>query len=100
MPFNVVLSDKVSEHLLQHIEFLSRVSIPAVKRFRRSFSDVLTRLSDNPFQFPFEMDPCLPEGMYRRALFSERYKALFLVSDTTVFLDAVVDCRQLLEPSE
>lgn len=67
MPFNVVLSDRVSGQLLQHIEFLSRVSIPAVKRFRRSFSDVLTRLSDNPFQFPFEMDPCLPEGMYRRA---------------------------------
>ena len=93
MSYKVIISAKVSGQLLAHIGFLSRVSIPAAKRFRNSFSDIMARIEDNPFQFPLEIDPNLPEGIYRRALFAERYKALFSVSGTTVYLDAVVDCR-------
>ena len=49
---------------------------------------------ENPFQYPVDTDPNLPEGMYRKALFSRWYKALFIVENKTVYLDAVVDCRQ------
>ena len=35
----------------------------------------------------------MPEGQYRKAIFAKWYKALFMVEDQTVYLDAVVDGR-------
>ena len=58
------------------------------------FEKVLDTLEQNPFQFPPETDYDLPDGAYRKALFSKWYKAIFSVAEDTVYLDAVLDCRQ------
>ena len=92
--YTILLASRAREQLLRHTEFLSRVSIPAAKRFRDQYAEVLEQLEDNPFQFPVDTDMSLPEGMYRKALFAKRYKALFSVEGKIVYLDAVVDCRQ------
>lgn len=92
--YKILLASRVDSQLLKHTEFLARVSLPAAKRFRDEFAKILERLETNPLQFPMETDLGLPEGMYRKALFSKRYKALFSVEGDTVYLDAVVDCRQ------
>ncbi len=92
--YKILFARRVDSQLLQHTEFLARVSLTAVKRFRNDFEKVLERLEDNPYQFPLETDLGLPEGLYHKALFSKRYKVLFSVEDNTVYLDAVVDCRQ------
>ena len=73
---------------------MSRVSIPAAKRFRREYAAILDALEQTPLQFPLDTDPNLPDGMYHKALFAKWYKALFTVEGTTVYLDAVVDCRR------
>jgi plasmid stabilization system protein ParE len=96
--YSVILSSRVEAQLLQHTEFLARVSIPAAKRFRAEYARMLDRLEDNPHQFPLETDPNLPADRYRKALFAKRYKALFSIAEGTVYLDAVVDCRQQTEP--
>ena len=36
----------------------------------------------------------IPREAYRKCLFCDRYKALFLVEDRTVYIDAIIDCRQ------
>jgi plasmid stabilization system protein ParE len=92
--YSVILSSRVEAQLLQHMEFLARVSVPAAKRFREEYARILDRLEDNPHQFPVETDPNLPAGLYRKALFAKRYKALFSIVENLVYLDAVVDCRQ------
>lgn len=94
MAYTVIISRRVDAMLLKHISFLARVSVPAAKKFRNDYAAILKRLADNPFQFPVETDLNLPEGTYRKALFSKRYKAVFLIEGTAVYLDAVVDCRQ------
>jgi len=91
--YQIVLAKRVDQMLLRHTEFLSRVSIPAAKQFYKDFGDILHRLADNPYQFPPEEDLNLPEGQYRKAIFAKWYKALFMVEDQTVYLDAVVDGR-------
>jgi len=58
------------------------------------FSKILDALEQNPFQFPQETEYDLPGETYRKALFSKWYKAIFSVSEDTVYLDAVLDCRQ------
>lgn len=92
--FKVILARRVDGMLLKHVEFLARVSIPAAKKFRNEFGHLLQRLGENPMQFPLEEEVRLPEGAYRSALFAKRYKAIFLVEGETVYLDAVLDCRQ------
>ena len=83
MANTLVISRRVDEMLLRHIAFLSRVSLPVAKKFRNDYA-----------VFPVETDLNLPEEAYRKALFARRYKAVFLVEKTTVYLDAVIDCRQ------
>ena len=93
-PYTVILASRVDGMLLRHVEFLARVSLPAAKQFRKEFAGLLEELQQNPYQFPWETDPNLPEHAYRKALFFKRYKALFTVEESNVYLDAVVDCRQ------
>lgn len=95
--YTVIAASRVERQLIRHIRFLAQVSVPAARRFRRDYAELLDRLEENPFQFPAETDPNLPENLYRRALFARWYKALFLVESDKVYLDAVVDCRQSVD---
>ena len=92
--YRIVLASRVKAQLLRHMEFLSRVSVPAARRFRDAWAETLQQLEGNPWQFPIDTDLNLPEGLYRKALFAKRYKALFCVEGDTVYLDAVADCRE------
>ena len=94
MQYTVIFVSRVDAQLLKYVEFWARVSIPAAKAFRTEFAEILAQLEDNPFLFPPETDPNLPAGLYRKALFAKRYKVLFSVDDATVYLDAVIECRQ------
>ncbi len=91
--YAVRFSSRVDNLLLKHTEFLSRVSVPAAKRFRSEYAKIIERLSEHPFQFPMEEDLTPPENQYRRAVFYKRYKVLFFVEKHTVYVDAIVDCR-------
>ena len=91
--YQIILARRVDGMLLRHISFLARVSVPAAKKFRAEFAHLLERLEQNPMQFPVEEELNLP-SQYRSALFARRYKAVFMVEGSTVYLDAVLDCRQ------
>lgn len=94
MQYTVVFASRVDAQLLKHVEFLARVSIPAAKAFRNAFAQLTEELEASPVRFPVETDPNLPSGVYRKALFFKRYKVLFSVDGNTVYVDAVIDCRQ------
>ena len=91
--FKVIFDPALDRMLLQHTEFISRVSVPAAERFLDEFEAVIQRLSDNPYQFPSCDDPNLADT-YRKAVFAKWYKMIFSVEDDTVYVDAVVDGRQ------
>ena len=95
--YNVVIARRADRMLLSHTEFLIRVSIDAARRLLFDFRKATKRLAENPYQFPFadELDaPGIPPEMYRKCLFENRYKALFLIENNDVFIDAIIDCRQ------
>ena len=92
--YTIRFGSRVDAMLLRHTAFLARVSVSAAKKLRTDFARILREIEDNPYQFPIDTDLNLPDGIYRKALFSKRYKALFSVSGDIVYLDAVVDCRQ------
>ena len=93
--FKVIFDPALDRMLLQHTEFISRVSVPAAERFLDEFEAVIQRLSENPYQFPSCDDPNLADT-YRKAVFAKWYKMIFPVEDNAVYVDAVVDGRQSL----
>ena len=93
--FKVIFDPALDRMLLQHTEFISRVSVPAAERFLDEFEAVIQRLSENPYQFPSCDDPILADT-YRKAVFAKWYKMIFSVEDNAVYVDAVVDGRQSL----
>ena len=92
--YTVIVSKRADEMLIRHARFLAQVRVSAARRMTAEFEKILDRLEQNPFQFPPETDYNLPDGTYRKALFSKWYKAIFSVAGDTVYLDAVLDCRQ------
>ena len=92
--YEIIIASRVDKQLLRHIEFLANVSIVAARNLRTEYAEVLERLEENPYQFPLETDPVLRDSGYHNAIFYKRYKAVFLIEDNIVYLDAVADCRQ------
>ena len=95
--YEVSLSRSAEKMLLQHAEFLTQVNIAAARRLINSLKKVKSRLSVNPYQFPYAdgVDvPDIPLKTYRKCLFEKRYKALFLIEGNCVFIDAIIDSRQ------
>jgi plasmid stabilization system protein ParE len=95
--YSVIVVPAAYKMLFDHVEFLWQVSPSAADRLDLSYKKSLARLADNPFQFPIadELDaPNLPPDTYRKCLFEKRYKALFLVRESEVFVIAVIDARR------
>ena len=95
--YNVSIAWRADKMLLSHTEFLARVSPTAARRLLADFKKVTKQLEDNPLAFPFadELDAAgIPPETYRKCMFDKRYKALYLVEDTNVYVDAIIDCRQ------
>jgi plasmid stabilization system protein ParE len=94
--YRVTVNEDAGNMLDEHADFLAQVSFDAAIRLLSQFEKIIARLEDNPFQFPFadELDvPDLPPNTYRKCLFERRYKALFLIGEGEVFVDAVIDSR-------
>ena len=92
--YNVIVAERADKMLISHARFLAKASKSAALRLTEEFEAVLRELGENPYQFPMETDVNLPEGVYRKALFCKRYKAVFMIENQNVYLDAVLDCRQ------
>ena len=95
--YSVRLAQRADRMLLSHTEFLARVSLAAARRLLADFKKATRLLSDDPLIFPFadELDvPGIPPETYRKCVFEKRYKAIYLVEDKDVFIDAIIDCRQ------
>jgi hypothetical protein len=105
--YNVVLAQCADGMMIRHTKFLAQVSPGAARRLLAEFKRTTVRLEDDPYQFPYADDidaPGIPSETYRKCLFFERYKALFVIEDDNVFIDAIIDCRQentnLFDPDE
>jgi len=95
--YDVILAERADLMLLTHTEFLAKVSPQAACKLIAEFKKVLQKLKHDPTAFPFadELDaPGIVPKTYRKCLFYGRYKALFLIAANSVFIDAIIDCRQ------
>lgn len=93
--YRVIVSEAAKGMLLRHMKFLANVSVPASRKFLLAFKDAKAQLSAFPLSGPYDDDPALPTETYRKCLFYGRYHILYEVENKTVYIDAIVDCRQM-----
>ena len=95
--YHIEFSQRADDMLLQHTEFLARVSISAARRLIKSTKKMKSTLKCNPEMYAFadEVDvPGIPHKTYRKYIFEKRYKALYLIERNNVFIDVIIDTRQ------
>ena len=81
------------KHGRKRIKARRQVNGEAAKQFLIEYETILSRLEENPLQFQIDTSFDNQDG-YRRAVFSKWYKCLFVIDDTVVYIDSIVDCRQ------
>lgn len=91
--YKVIVSETANLMLVEHVRFLSRVSINAANRLIDAFEKAAKSLETMPLRYPVdsEIEPLIP---YRKMIFERRYLILFEVTDSMVYIDYILDCRQ------
>ncbi|MDR0596434.1 MAG: type II toxin-antitoxin system RelE/ParE family toxin [Clostridiales Family XIII bacterium] len=95
--YSVIFADRASQMMVSHSGFLARVNPAAARRLLSEFRSATDRIAAQPLAYPYadDIDACgIPPATYRKCLIAGRYKALFTVENQTVYIDAVIDCRQ------
>jgi hypothetical protein len=83
--------------LVAHAKFLANVNRVAARELLAAFRKASGSIAEGPMKYPYadDLDAAdIPKEVYRKCLFYGRYKALFLVEGQTVYIDAIIDCRQ------
>ena len=92
--YKVIVTDRAAQMLISHAQFLARASEAAAGKLIAEFEEKAESLESLPERNPWISDPLLPERKYRKLLLAGRYLMIYQIKDNTVYVDAVVDCRQ------
>lgn len=92
--YDIIISDAALAMLDSHVDFLARVSRSAVVDLVNKILADIESLGDNPQRYPAYENQFISDTPYRKMLSSKRYLIIYEVSECTVFVDYIVDCRQ------
>ncbi|HHX27235.1 MAG TPA: type II toxin-antitoxin system RelE/ParE family toxin [Firmicutes bacterium] len=92
--YTVIISDEAGQMLVSHSRFLAQVNESAAFQLITEFEYKAKSLKKFPQRNPWLSDPLVPAGKYRKLLIAKRYLLVYQVKGNTVYIDAVVDCRQ------
>ncbi|MFA7572741.1 MAG: type II toxin-antitoxin system RelE/ParE family toxin [Lutispora sp.] len=92
--YRVIVSDEAAQMLVSHARFLAQVSETAAQHLITEFGEKAKSLENFPQRNPWLSDLLVPLGKYRKLLMAKRYLLIYQVKGDTVYVDAVIDCRQ------
>lgn len=92
--YSVVISEEAVQSLLLHARFLAQASEAAALRLVEEFGEKAKSLEEYPERNPWLSDPMVPEGKHRKLLMGKVHLLIYQVRGSTVYVDAVVDCRR------
>ncbi|MGI6436333.1 MAG: type II toxin-antitoxin system RelE/ParE family toxin [Syntrophomonadaceae bacterium] len=93
-PYTVKITETAWEMLVSNARFLADVSVPAANRLIDTFVEVTDSLAAMSERNPWLEHDAIPFQKYRKLLFDKHYMALYQIQEKTVYVTAVVDCRQ------
>ena len=92
--YKVVISEKATDMLIQHLHFLAEVSLEAAEKLRAEIIVAVNSLESLPERNLIFSDPLLPAHKYRKMIISKRYLLIYQIKDDAVNIDYILDCRQ------
>ncbi len=93
-PYRVIVTETAWEMLIAQSRFLASVSMSAASRLIDGFVEATDTLVALPERNPWLEHDAIPFQKYRKMLFGKHYPALYQIEENTVYITAVVDCRQ------
>lgn len=91
--YNVIVSERATDMLIQHVRFMTEVSPQAADKLRAEIIEASKSLQSFPERNSGFSDPVLPANKYRKII-SKRYLLVYQIKDDTVYIDYILDCRQ------
>jgi len=92
--YEVVVAPTANDRMYGHFEFLARVSETAAKRLLIGLVADIHSLNRMPFRNPVYDRPYLKNGKYRYMISCDRYRIVYQIEGSSVFVDDIQDCRQ------
>lgn len=92
--YDVKITDTAWEQMLEHARFLANVSIEAANKLVDEFVEQTGELSRMPERCSWFENAAIPFQRYRKIFFGKYHMALFEIRGNTVYIAAVLDCRQ------
>lgn len=90
----VIISERATDMLIQHVRFMAQVSPEAADKLRAEIIEAPRSLQNLPERYLELFDPGLPTNKYRKMIISKRYCLVYQIKDETVHIDYILDCRQ------
>jgi len=92
--YTVVIQSPATEMLMAHARFLAQVSESAATRLIDEFVSKAKSLEHMPERCPWLTDAAIPHHKYRKLIFENNFMLVFMIKDDSIYVDAMVDCRQ------
>ena len=92
--YQVIVSDRARQMLMQHILFLARKNTTSAHAIRKRVMEGIRGLSVLPERYPFFESDYITHNKYHRLFIENWYLVLYQIKGTNVYVDYILDCRQ------
>lgn len=95
--YPVIVSVKAAEILKEHVRFLANATEEAARNFIKIFNQSIRSFEMFSERNPWLTDQALPINKYRKLIFGKRYILIYQVKAGKVYLNYVLECRQVYD---
>jgi len=92
--YEVEIDPAANDRIYGHFEFLARVSETAAEKLLEGIVADIHSLENMPYRNPVYDRSYLPKGKYRHMISCERYRIVYQINGSKVYVDDIQDCRQ------
>ena len=92
--YKIIISDAAFSMLDTHMDFLAKASQNAAIKVKDKIIEDMRSLQENPQRFPVYESPFITDTKYRKMVSGKRYLIIYEITNKTVFIDYILDCRQ------
>ena len=92
--YRILISPSVNDRMYEHFLFLAQVSEKAARDLLNRLIQDIKSLEYMPQSNPYLNRPYLEQRKYRYKLSYRRYRIVYQIVGTTVFVEDIQDCRQ------
>lgn len=92
--YKVTVSNCAKLMLGEHIRFLAQIDKDAARKTEKRILDSFRSLKVLPERYPFLEDEYIESCKYRKMFVENWYLVIYSISESTVRIDYILDCRQ------